>query len=567
MFKKFLLLAAGIFLLFACQDDKSNDGDTIIAKGGVRYGGEFRFMSSEKVTNLFPLMITDVYANRVASQIFEGLLKIDVSSTEVVPSIAKSFKLSDDSKAFTFELRDDVYFHDDACFENGKGRKVTAADFKYSLEFACSKDPINNLSWLLKGKVKGAEAYFKGEADEVTGITVESPTKLKIELSTPFSGFQKVFTHTGLGVFPEEAVKKYGDQIGEHPVGTGPFKLKSLEEDKVVLTRNHNYWDTDDFGNELPFLDQITMTYSKDKTDELLSFRAEEIDLVMDIPVEEVENVLGTLREAQAGENVKHKVDSKSSMSISYYGFAHESEVFSKKAVRKAFNISVDREAIIETWLEGEGWAAKNGFVPKMKGYPSASVEGHKYNPQKAKALLAEAGYPKGKGFPTIDLYVNGLEGSGIHKLAKAVSSSLKQNLNVNINVKLCSIGERDEAVRNGNAIFWRAGWVADYPDPENFLNLFYGGNVNADDVTVNLFKYNNPEFDKLFEKANAETNDEKRMEMLAKCDQIIIDDAVVMPLVTDDFITMVNLKVRKFTTNEMEQLDFSRIFIKEIKE
>jgi peptide/nickel transport system substrate-binding protein len=567
MFKKSLILAAVMFSVFACQDDNNNDENTIIAKGGVRYGGEFRFMSSEKVSNLFPLMTTDVYANRVASQIFEGLLKIDISTTEVVPSIAKSFKISDDSKVFTFELRDDVYFQDDACFPEGKGRKVTAEDFKYSLEFACSKDPLNNLSWLLKGKVKGAEAYFNGEADEVTGITVESPTKLKVELAVPFSGFQKVLTHTGLSVFPKEAYEKYGEEIIVHPVGTGPFQLESLEDDKIVLNRNNNYWDTDDFGNELPFLDKITMTYSKDKTDELLSFRAEEIDLVMDIPVEEVENVLGTLSEAQAGENVKHKVDSKSSMSISYYGFAHESEIFSKKGVRKAFNMSVDREAIIETWLEGEGWPAQDGFVPKMKGYPSASIDGHKYNPQKAKALLAEAGYPNGNGFPTIDLYVNGLEGSGIHKLAKAVAFSLKQNLDVNINVKLCSIGERDEAVRNGNAIFWRAGWVADYPDPENFLNLFYGGNMNTDDVTVNPFKYNNPEFDKLFEQANAETNDEKRMEMLAKCDQIIIDDAVVMPLVTDDFVTMVNLKVRKFTTNEMEQLDFSRIFIKEIKE
>lgn len=566
MFKKFLLLATGAFLLFACQDDNKDD-DAIVAKGGVRYGGEFRFMSSEKVSNLFPLKTTDVYANRVASQIFEGLLKIDVSSTEVVPSIAKSFEISDDSKVFTFELRDDVYFQDDACFEGGKGRKVTAADFKYTLEFACSKDPLNNLSWLLKGKVKGAEAYFNGESEEVTGITVVDPTTLKVELAAPFSGFQKVLTHTGLGVFPKEAIEKYGEDIGQHPVGTGPFKLKSLEDDKIILKRNDNYWDTDDFGNELPFLDQITMTYSKDKTDELLSFRAEEIDLVLDIPVEEVENVLGSLREAQAGENVKHKVDSKSSMSISYYGFAHESEVFSKKEVRQAFNMAVDREAIIETWLEGEGWAAKDGFVPKMKGYPSSTINGHKYNPEKAKELLAKAGYPNGKGLPAVDLYVNGLEGSGVHKLAKAVAFSIKQNLDVTINVNLCSIGERDEAVRNGDAIFWRSGWVADYPDPENFLNLFYGGNVNTDDVTVNPFKYNNPEFDKLFEEANAETDDEKRMELLAQCDQMIIDDAVVMPLITDDFVTMVNLKVRKFTTNEMEQLDFSRIFIKEIKE
>lgn len=567
MLRKFLFLFIGAALLFGCKDDNSqSDDDVIVAKGGVRYGGEFRFMSSEKVTSLFPLSVTDVYANRIASQVFEGLLKIDPSSTEVVPSIAKSFKVDNASKVFTFTLRDDVYFHDDECFEGGNGRQVKAQDFKYSLQFACSKNELNELSWLLKDKVKGARAYYKGEADEVTGITVVDEFTLKIELKTPFSGFQKVLTHTGLSVFPEEAYEKYGDEIGQHPVGTGAFKLKSLESDKIVLSRNNNYWGKDDFGNELPFLDKIVMTYSEDKTDELLSFRAEEIDLVLDIPVEEVENVLGTLREAQAGENVKHIVDSKSSMSISYYGFAHESEVFAKKEVRRAFNMAVDRDAIIETWLEGEGWAANNGFVPKMQGYPYKSVDGYEFNVEKAKSLMAKAGYPNGGGFPTVDLYVNGLEESGIHKLAKAVAFSLKQNLGVNINVKLVSIEEREEAIRNNEAIFWRSGWVADYPDPENFLNLFYGGNMDNNDVNVNPFRYNNPEFDALFEKALAETDEEKRMELLAECDQMIIDDAVVMPLLTDDFVTMVNLKVRKFVTNEMEQLDFSRIYIKEVK-
>ncbi|MDX1651236.1 MAG: ABC transporter substrate-binding protein [Brumimicrobium sp.] len=566
MFKKLLLLATGALLLFACKDDQNQSDDAIIAKGGVRYGGEFRFMSSEKVSNLFPLKTTDVYANRVASQIFEGLLKIDPASTEVIPSIAKSFTVSEESRVFTFELRDDVLFHDDPCFSDGKGRKVTANDFKYCLEFACSDSPLNDLSWLLKGKVKGSQAYYDGKADKVEGIQVIDDYTLKIELEKPFSGFSKVLTHTGLSVFPKEAMEKYGEDIGRHPVGTGPFKLETFEENKIVLTRNNHYWDKDEFGNQLPFLDKVVMTYSKDKTDELLSFRREEIDLVLDIPVEEVENVLGTLSEAQAGENVKHKVDSKSSMSITYYGFAHKSEVFSKKEVREAFNIAIDRETIIETWLEGEGWAALHGFVPKMKDYPADQVNGFKYNVAKAKELMKKAGYPDGKGFPTIDLWVNALEESGTHKLAKAVSFSLKQNLGVNVNIRLCTIEERDDAIRKGEAIFWRTGWVADYPDPENFLNLFYGGNVGTDNVSVNPFKYNNPEFDALFEKALAETDEKKRMELLAQCDQMIINDAVVMPLLTDDFVTMVNLKVRKFTTNEMEQLNFSRIFIKELK-
>lgn len=562
MLKKIGFFALSLTLLTACGDNKVSE-DGILAKGGVRYGGEFRFMSKEKVSDLFPLKITDVYANRISSQIFEGLLKIDPSTTQVMPSLAESVEVSDESRLFTFSLVKGVYFHDNACFENGKGREVKASDFKYSLEFACSNSKLNSLSWLLKDKVLGAKEYFEGTAKEVSGIKVLDDYTLQIELKVSFSAFDKLITHNGLSVFPKEAYDKYGDEIVANPVGTGAFKLETLAEDQIVLVRNSNYWRKDEFNNPLPFLDKVIMTYSKDKTDELLSFRAEEIDLVLDIPVEEVENVLGTLREAQEGKNVKHKVDSKTSMSINYYGFSHKSEVFSKKDVRMAFNLAIDREAIIETWLEGEGWASKNGFVPSMKDYPWTSVKGYKFNQEKAKTLLSNAGYPGGKGFPVVDLYVNTVEESGTHKLAKAVKFSLEQNLGVKINIKLCTIEERENAVRSGDAIFWRTGWVADYPDPENFLQLFYGGNLGTTDI--NPFNYKNSSFDALFEEAMEETNLEKRMKLLAECDQIIIDDAAVMPLLTDDFITMVNLKVRKFVTNEMQQLDFSTVFIKEL--
>lgn len=566
MHKKILTLILLLPLIFACETQPAKDAENVIAaKGGVRYGGEFRFMSREKVKFLFPLANSDVYSSRLSSQIFEGLLKTDPESMELRPGIAIETQVSEDLKTYTFLLRDNVYFHNDECFEDGKGRKVTAHDFKYTLEFACSNNKLNEHSYLLKDKIKGAEEYYNGTADEVVGIQVKDDHTLVIELKSPFSVFEKVLTHTALGVFPKEALEKYGDNIGLHPVGTGAFVLGELAEDKIVLVRNNNYWDKDEFGNPLPFLDRVVMTYSKDKTDELLSFRAEKIDLVLDIPVEEVQNVLGTLPEAQSGENVKHKVDSKASLSNTYYGFTHDSEIFKDKRVRKAFNLAIDRKVMIENWLEGEGWPIDYGFVPKMKGYPYENIKGFVFNPEEAQRLMAEAGYPNGRNLPTIPLYVNALEGSAEHKLAQAVGKSLKDNINVNINIRLVPIKERDELVQKGEASFWRAGWVADYPDPENFLSLFYGGNIGDNNPAVNPFKYNNPEFDKLFDQALVEADEEKRMELFAQCDQLIIDDAVVMPLINDDFITMVNLKVRKFVTNEIEQLDFSRIFIKEI--
>lgn len=567
MIKKVFYGALASLFLLGCDFSSDEPSEQVItAKGGVRYGGEFRFMSNEKVSDLFPLRTTDQYTQRITSQLFEGLLRLDPSTLEVKPSLAASYTTSEDATRFNFKLRDNVKFHNNECFSGNQGRIVTAHDFKYSLEFACSKHDLNGLSWLLKDKIKGAKEFHKGEVNEVEGIKVINDFELEIELTTPFATFDKVLSHTGLGVFPKEAFDFYGDEIVSNPVGTGAFLLETLSKDSIVLSRNPTYWRSDKNGNPLPFLDRIHLSYSKNKEDELLSFRAEKIDLVLDIPVEEIENVLGSLAEAQAGKNVKHLVDSKSSMSIQYYAFAHEHEIFSDKRIRKAFNKAVNRDEIIDEWLEGEGWPANNGFVPKMKGYDHTVVQGHEYNVDQAKELLTEAGYPNGQNFPELDLYVNANEGSGTHRLAMGVVESLNKNLGLEISIKLVTYEDREKAIKDGNAVFWRTGWIADYPDPENFLNLFYSGAIEEGKTNINPFKYRNEEFDQLFRAAMQETNSEKRMELLAQCDQIIIDDAVVMPLVTDDFITMINLRVKNFVPNEMEHLDFSTIFIKEIR-
>lgn len=568
MCKKLFFVLLLLPFVYSCNNQTPTDADgVIVAKGGVRYGGTFHFMSNEKVDNLFPLSTNDVYSARVISQIFEGLVCLDPGTSDLEPALAKKISVNDSSTSFVFHLRTDVYFQDDPCFKDGKGRKVTANDFKYALEFACSNNEKNKISYLLTGKIAGSEAYYNGYAKHVSGIVVKNDSTLVIKLASPFSGFEKVLTHSGLGVFPKEAYEKYGDEIGKHPVGTGAFILDSLTESKIVLKRNDNYWRKDEFGNPLPFLSKIVMGYSKNKKDEILSFRKEKTDLVVGIPVDEIQYILGSLKDAKQGKNVKHIIDSKSSLSISYFGFSLDHGVFTNKKVRKAFNMAIDRKSIIENDLEGEGWAVTHGFVPKMEGYPIEKVKGYKYQPEEAKKLMAEAGYPNGSGFPTIPLYINTNEGTSKARAAKAVQKYLKDNLGVNIEIKYVTFADREKAIQDGNAVFWWSVWIADYPDPENFLNMFYYGKHFSQYATsINPFKYHNKKFDSLFNLALVEPNEDKRMLLLTQCDQIIVDDAVVMPLLTDDFVTMVNLKVRNFKTNDMEQLDFSTVYIKEAK-
>jgi oligopeptide transport system substrate-binding protein len=199
-----------------------------------------------------------------------------------------------------------------------------------------------------------------------------------------------------------------------------------------------------------------------------------------------------------------------------------------------------------------------------MADYDNDAVDGHSLNADRAKSLMAEAGYSNGANFPTLDFYVNATKGSGIHKMCQAISAQVKENLNVDLNIKLCSIDEREEAIANGNAKIWRSGWIADYPDPENFLGLFYSGNLEGGSSSVNSFKFSNEAFDKLFEAAASESDPAKRMELLVKCDQMVIDQAAVMPVLTDDHIVMINARVRDFAASPMEVFSLTNVFIKE---
>jgi len=569
MFKQLIILVTAFATITSCSDSAS-DLSEMKAIGGKRYGGEFRFMSPEKVSSLSPLQAVDIYAQRITSQLFDPLLRLDPTGQNVIPSLAESYTISKDATVFTFKIRKGVYFHDDECF-GGEGRELTAEDIKFTLDMACSGLPENEVSWLLVDRIKGAHDFNNATKKSfkeggVSGIKVSDDHTLVITLSEPFASFDKVLTYGGFGVFPKEAYDQYGKDLKLHPVGTGPFKLKEMTSTGIQLERNPRYWRKDEFGNQLPFLGSITMTYATDKRSELLAFRNQKIDLVLEIPADDVENVLGSLQEAQAGKTVKHKVDSKQSLSITFLGLSHTHAAFKDVRVRRAFNMAINREMLVNTTLKGEGYPVINGFIPNSEFYPASRVKGFTFNVLNAQSLMREAGFANGANFPELTLYVNGKKDSDRHRLAKGFAEQLKANLNVNILVKLCSIDERNKAVASGKAAIWVSGWIADYPDPESFLSLFYGGNIKANSKFVNPFKYKNPEFDKTYIAAARELDAQKRLSLMVACDQMVIDDAVVIPMITDDFITMINSRVRDFETNSLEVLDFSSIFIKDPK-
>ena len=564
-----IILCGFTALLLASCGTPEQSTEDLIAKGGKQYGGEFTFMTHEKISLLIPTYVGDIYNSRVISQIYDPIMIYDPNTESVVPGVAESFTKSSDSKVYTFKIRKGIAFHEDECF-GGKSEDLTAHDVKYTLDLACSGLKKNQVGHIFKMRIVGAEAFYeqtKGKksipTSGVSGIKVINDQTLQITLLNPSPGFEVILTNPSLGIVSKKAFKHYGEKIDKHAVGSGPFMLESMTSDKVTMIRNPNYWKKDEFGNQLPFLGSVVVKYAKNKKSELLAFGKAEIDLVLEIPVENIENILGSLKEAQEGKNIKHKVDGEASLSMSYVAMACESEEFEDVRVRKAFNLAINRNSIIDTWLEGEGWPAENGFAPKMSNYDNTSVKGHTYNVKAAKALMKSAGHSNGENFPAIDFYVNTKEGSGVHKMCLAIKKQLKDNINVTLNIKLCSLEEREQAIASGVAKVWRAGWVADYPDPENFLALFYGGNVGDNKSQINSFNFKSSKFDRLFEAASTEEDPTVREKLYQQCDQIVIDEAAVIPILTDDHVVMINARVRNFKASPLESLNLTSVYIK----
>ncbi|MEX1002581.1 MAG: ABC transporter substrate-binding protein [Crocinitomicaceae bacterium] len=544
------------------EEEQIDPKELVKVEGGKYAGGILRLNSIEDYTSLFPARINDVYSTHVAGNVYEGLFRFDQATLETVPALAKSFEIDNSKTVYTFELRKGVYFHDDECFSDGTGREMTAADFKYCLEFVCSTHKANKWNGLFRNVIKGVVAYQDKGAKEVSGIKVLGDYKLQIQLDDPLSAFPDMLALLATAVYPKEAVEKYGyDGLNEHMVGTGPFIPQKIENGNIVeLKSNKNYWRKDEFGNQLPFIREVHISFIKDKKAELDAFKNNELDMIWGLPVEEIPNIMGSLEEAKKGKNKEFEVQSVNSLNIQYYGFRFTDEIFSDINVRKAFNYAVDRDSLVEFVLDGEGVPAHNGFVPPMTGYPYKSVKGYHYNPKKARKLLAEAGYKGGKGFPELTLYLNKSGGVNV-KIAEFITGMLKDNLGITTKLETMPMSELYPKVEKGELDFWRFGWIADYPDPASFLHLFHGAEKKPNGEPANYFSYYNEKFDEVYEAALKEIDPEKRNKLYAKADQIIIDDAVIMPLMFSIGIRLINPDVEDFDINEMEYRDLAVVY------
>ncbi|MFH1320340.1 MAG: ABC transporter substrate-binding protein [Bacteroidota bacterium] len=558
-----------ICLLWSCTPDKEKDYATK-GKGGIYYGGVFRMNEVQDFRTLYPLNITEVVGHRITHQIYEGLVKLSQKNLSIIPSIAERWEINDEATSFIFHLRRGIKFHDDPCFPGGKGREVTARDFKYCFTKLCTSDPQNQGFKFIRERLVGAEEYFNSTVEGnplqegVKGIKVIDDYTIQLNLNYSFAGFLQILATPFCWVFPEEAVEKYGIEMRVKCVGTGPFKIKTVKEgEAVILIRNDDYWRVDEYGNKIPFLEAIKFTFLKEKKSELLEFRKSNLDMVFELPFEMIDEVMSALEDASE-QGVNFELQVTPALGIFYYGFQHKSELFSNKLVRQAFNYAIDKENLVTYTLQGEGRPGIYGIVPPaFSDYKYDLIRGYKFDASKARFLLGEAGYPDGAGFPTLTLQLNS-GGTKNIQISEVIQKMLKENLNINVELNVMPWAQHLENLETGKALFWRTGWIADYPDPENFLTLLYSPHIPeklSDKSYLNSVRYKSEEFDSLFSLALREIDREKRYDLYRQADQVATDDAAIMPVYYYESYRLLQLNVRNFPINAMELRDLSEVY------
>lgn len=573
--KYFLYLLIGV-LLTSCSGEQKRAFQLRPANGGKYYGGTFRTNEEEYFKTLYPLNITEVTAHRICDQIFEGLVNFDDSTLAVVPALAERWDISKDGITYTFHLRKGVYFHDDPCFPNGKGRELKAQDVKYCFDRLCYHDPANNQGfWIFNGVVKGANEYDSLTANKikpdsgVSGVKVIDDYTVQIELVKPYAVF---LARLGLifgKIYPHEAIEKYGDEIRTHPIGTGPFFLKIIREEQVTfLARNPSYWKKDAYGNQLPYLDALRISYIKEKKNELMEFSKGNSDMVYKFPLEMIDEIVDYKHQLKPAYK-QFQLQFMPSLSVQYYGFQHQGTIFNNLYIRKAFCYAIDRQKLCDFTLKGSGFPAIYGIVPPGTGtYTSQNINGFTYDAAKAREYMSKAGYPNGKGCPKITLQLNS-GGTRNTQVAEALKKMIEETLGIKIDLLTVPWAQHTEAVESAKTDFYRLGWSADYPDAENFLNLFHSKYVPAELSTktyINSFRYKSKTFDEYFNKAVETTDEAKRNELYNKADQQIIDDAVVLPIYYDIDYRLLQPNVRNCPQNAIEQRDFSEVYFVPMK-
>lgn len=460
-------------------------------------GSEGLTLSGSEPATLDPALCQDANSASYIVEIFSGLVTLD-SNLNVVADIAESYEISPDGTIYTFHLRDDVTFHD--------GKAVTASDFKYSIERAADPETGSPVAEAYLGDIVGVKEKVRGEAEEVTGVRVVDEQTLEITINAPKAYFLSKLTYPTAFVVDEENVAS-GPNWWRHPNGTGPFKLGQWQaEQELTLERNEHFY------RGVASLASVTFRFTGNP---MRMYERGEIDITP-VGTADIERVLDPTNP------LNRELVSVPELSVLYVGFNTAVPPFDDEKVRQAFCHAVDKDKIVQILLKDIVTPAYGILPPGMPGY-NQELKGLSYDVAKAQQLLAQSSYHD--GLPPIVLSVPG-GCAGASSLEIAIASMWQENLGTNITIETVEWETFLDDLREGRFQAYEVVWLADYPDPEDFLDLLFHS-----DSVENHTSYSNSDVDRLLEAARVETDFDARLAIYQEVEQIIVDDAPWLPL------------------------------------
>lgn len=527
-----------------------------------------------------PVQVYDTVSVEPMSQIYETLYEYDLYSakTRLVPSLAAAMPTySKDRLTVTIPLKKGVRFQDDACFEGGKGRELKAKDFLYNWKRLAVTRNTPEGFWVFDNKVVGFNDFQARHKDakaeeeimdaEVEGMKALDDHTIQIKLTKPYPQLLYVLAMNFTSPVPMEAVKKYGPDFINHPVGTGPYRAVVWEpQNKMVLVRNENFREEhfppasridEEFksarayaGKQLPLVDNLVFTVIKESQPRWLQFLAGNLDQI-EVPKDNDADAFDAADPTQVKAELKAKgygVSIQTGTVWWYLNFNMRDQLLGQnKLLRQALSSAIDRKEWLKIMRSNRGVLANELNPVGLTDRCGSTKLRHDFNVERAKALLAKAGYPEGKGLPTIKFDLRGADSLN-RQIGEFVSKSMAA-IGVKIEVSLNTFPAFLDKRNKGNLQFFLGGWNMDYPDIENNFQLFYGP-YQAPGPNDGAFKH--AKYDELFQKMALMESGPARRAIACQMDEILQDEAALVMGFYENLYRMTSPRIRNYRTLEM---------------
>lgn len=511
----------------------SSEGGTRTSPEGISVGGAavpmagtLRLVGGEPVT-LDPALVEDAVSSSYVNKIFAGLVGLD-AHLEIQPALAEKWEVDESGAVYTFFLRENARFQD--------GRQVTAEDVKYSLERACDPETGSTVAGLYLGDIVGAAERLAGLAEDVKGVEVLDERTIRITIDAPKAYFLAKMTYPTAAVVDREQIARGADWTGR-PNGTGAYRLEEYSDDAITLEANEWY-----FGGE-PRIQRLVFDLSAG--DPTTMYENNELD-VAPVGLEDIERVLDPYNP------LSDELIVIPQLTVQYIGLNTRIPPFDDVQVRQAFVYATDRELLSKVTFKQAVLPAWGVLPPGLPGY-NQDVPHMAFDPERARALLAGSSYGGAKGLPPIVLGTS----VGSSAAARALARMFEDNLGVKVEIHQTAWSDYLRDINQGVYSMFSLGWTADYPDPQNFLDIHFHS-----ESAGNSTGYANPEVDALLEEARVEPDEEKRMALYQQAEAVIIQDAPWIPLFHDVEYVLVKPYVKGLVITPQGDYDVSNAYL-----